>query len=65
MDKLECFTGILEKLEKMLKEKKRFDEAILDVPVPSEFIDPLLSEIMRDPVLLPNSKVHFDPIIFS
>jgi hypothetical protein len=39
----------------MLKEKQRFNEAIISVP--DEFIDPLLGEIMRDPVQLPNSKV--------
>ena len=27
--------------------------------LPEEFIDPLLGEIMRDPVQLPNSKVQF------
>ena len=44
----------------MLKEKQQFDEAIMSEPslIPDEFIDPLLGELIRDPVQLPNSKVY-------
>lgn len=56
-DKLEEFAIMMKKLELMQKEKLLYDEALESGAIPDEFLDPLLGEIMKDPVLLPNSKV--------
>lgn len=56
-DKLEEFALMMKKLEKMLQEKQQYDEALEGGAIPDEYLDPILGEIMKDPVLLPNSKV--------
>jgi hypothetical protein len=42
-------------LEQQLKEN---EEALVDPP--DEFLDPILSTLMRDPVILPSSKISVD-----
>ena len=55
-DKLERFTQVMVKLEQMQSKKKRFQQAMSTIP--EEFLDPILGELIRDPVMLPSSKVQ-------
>lgn len=57
-DEIEAFRTMLDKLIEMRLEQKRTDEALGEIP--EEFQDPLLNEIMIDPVLLPTSNVIVD-----
>jgi len=43
-----------------MQEQKIFDEQLTNIP--NEFIDPILNEIMTDPVLLPASGKIIDRI---
>lgn len=38
--------------------KKEEDEILLDAP--EEFLDPIMSTLMTDPVILPSSKITID-----
>jgi len=56
------FRAVLGKLEGLAKEMKNEDELLSDAP--QEFLDPIMSTIMKDPVMLPESKVVVDrPVI--
>lgn len=43
----------------LVEEKQRINEEALQNP-PDEFLDPILSILMKDPVILPSSKVVVD-----
>uniref|UniRef100_A0A336LVS4 Ubiquitin conjugation factor E4 A n=1 Tax=Culicoides sonorensis TaxID=179676 RepID=A0A336LVS4_CULSO len=47
-----------EKVRKLAKQKKEDEEALVDPP--DEFLDPIMSTLMQDPVILPSSKITVD-----
>ena len=47
-----------EKVRKVEEKQKENDEALVNPP--DEFLDPILSILMRDPVILPSSRVTVD-----
>lgn len=49
---------VAEKVD-MLDKKQRLDQEALSDP-PDEFLDPIMSTLMMDPVILPSSKVTVD-----
>lgn len=49
------FAEKAKRLEMLLKES---EEALVDPP--DEFLDPILSTLMREPVILPSSRVTVD-----
>lgn len=49
---------LAEKVRKIEKQQKENDEALVNPP--DEFLDPILSILMRDPVILPSSRVTVD-----
>lgn len=49
------FANKVRKIEEQLKEN---EEALINPP--DEFLDPILSILMRDPVILPSSRVTVD-----
>lgn len=54
-------TEILEFAEKVRlleKQKKEDEEALVDPP--DEFLDPIMSTLMQDPVILPSSRITVD-----
>lgn len=57
--------GILEDLDQFAKSvkkaanQKREEDEIL-VGIPDEFLDPIMSTVMSDPVILPSSKITVD-----
>eukprot|EP01053_Blabericola_migrator_P006185 Blabericola_migrator_1__6184@NODE_311_length_10068_cov_114_952505_g254_i0_p1_GENE_NODE_311_length_10068_cov_114_952505_g254_i0NODE_311_length_10068_cov_114_952505_g254_i0_p1_ORF_typecomplete_len1131_score253_54Ufd2P_core/PF10408_9/1_9e102Ubox/PF04564_15/8_5e21MH1/PF03165_16/0_46_NODE_311_length_10068_cov_114_952505_g254_i028506242 len=55
-DLLEDFRSLSKALTEKSAESKLFDDLLAD-DVPAEFMDPLMAEIMKDPVLLPSSGV--------
>jgi ubiquitin conjugation factor E4 A len=48
----------------LVEEKRRINEEALQNP-PEEFLDPILSILMTDPVILPSSKVVVDRTTIS
>jgi len=52
------FKAVLGKLEGLANEMKNEDELLSDAP--QKFLDPIMSTIMKDPVMLPESKVIVD-----
>ena len=57
-EEIENFQNMLYRLSKMKIEEKKQEEALGEIP--EEFLDPLMNEIMCDPVLLPTSNVIVD-----
>eukprot|EP01121_Diplochlamys_sp_Union-15-3_P012023 TRINITY_DN3548_c0_g1_i2.p1 TRINITY_DN3548_c0_g1~~TRINITY_DN3548_c0_g1_i2.p1 ORF type:complete len:283 (+),score=33.58 TRINITY_DN3548_c0_g1_i2:221-1069(+) len=57
-DRLAEFVRFVKFVEKKSSEKKVEDQALDDIP--EEFLDPLLSVLMKDPVILPSSKTTID-----
>ena len=53
---------IIDLLEHIHEEKMKQDAASLseELLVPEEFLDPILNVLMKDPVILPDSKVTLD-----
>jgi len=49
------------KLRKFQAEKELLEEDI-GTDIPAEFLDPIMNEIMKDPVMLPSSKIVVDRI---
>lgn len=49
---------LAEKVREIEKRQKENDEALINPP--DEFLDPILSILMRDPVILPSSRVTVD-----
>lgn len=47
-----------EKAKRLEQLQKESEEALTDPP--EEFLDPILSTLMRDPVILPSSKISVD-----
>jgi hypothetical protein len=47
-----------EKVRKIEEQQKENEEALVNPP--DEFLDPILSNLMRDPVILPTSHVTID-----
>lgn len=47
-----------EKVERLGKQQREDQEALSDPP--DEFLDPIMSTLMTDPVILPSSKVIVD-----
>lgn len=54
---LEEFRALTKAITEKYKETKFMDDLMMTDDVPSEYLDPLMAEIMRDPVLLPSSGV--------
>lgn len=46
------------KVKKIEEQQREDDEALTDVP--DEFLDPIMSTLMTDPVILPSSKISVD-----
>jgi len=62
-DDIKRFEGMLQKLLVQLEIKKKEDEFIKEIgDIPEEFLDPLMSEVMKDPVLLPTSGTIIDRV---
>jgi len=58
---IELFENFIVELEKKAKEKIDEDNFMKELQdIPDEFYDPITSDIMKDPVLLPTSKVITD-----
>jgi len=58
---IEPFDAFIVQLEKKAQEKIDEDNFIKELKdIPDEFYDPITSDIMKDPVLLPSSKVIID-----
>ncbi|GAM16890.1 hypothetical protein SAMD00019534_000650 [Acytostelium subglobosum LB1] len=57
-DDLDRFSDLIKKLEKAHQEEEQEEEDLGEVP--DHFLDPIMSTIMRDPVLLPTSKNIID-----
>jgi len=55
---LRRFRSVLERLEKLAVELKNEDDMLIDAP--SKYLDPIMTTIMLDPVMLPESKVVVD-----
>jgi len=54
---------LLIKLRELAEEKKKEEDFIKEIgDIPEEFLDPLMSEIMKDPVLLPTSNTIIDRV---
>lgn len=49
------------KLNKFQAEKELLEEDI-GTDIPPEYLDPIMNEIMNDPVMLPSSKIIVDRI---
>lgn len=47
-----------QKVSRLEKQQKEDQEALTDIP--DEFLDPIMSSLMVDPVILPSSKVTVD-----
>lgn len=47
-----------EKVRKLADQRKIDEEALVDPP--DEFLDPIMSTLMQDPVILPSSKITVD-----
>lgn len=45
-------------VEETANQKREEDEILTDVP--DEFLDPIMSTVMMDPVILPSSKITID-----
>jgi len=60
---IETFAELIKNLEKKAQEKKEEDEFIAEITdIPDEFLDPLMNEVMKDPVLLPTSNTIIDRV---
>ena len=59
-DDIEAFDKLLSKLNQLLASQQATDELLHSPFLPEKFLDPIMSEIMKDPVLLPDSKVVVD-----
>ncbi|KYR02190.1 U box domain-containing protein [Tieghemostelium lacteum] len=55
---LERFNRFIQTLEQVEKEEEQLEEELGDIP--DEFLDPILSTLMTDPVILPASKNTVD-----
>jgi len=55
---LDLFTKFVEDCEKAKKEVMAMEEELGEIP--DEFLDPLMSTLMEDPVILPSSKITVD-----
>lgn len=59
-DDIYAFDRLLNKLNQLLASQQATDELLRSPSLPDRFLDPIMSEIMKDPVLLPDSKVVVD-----
>jgi len=60
-DDMERFQELIRKLEVRAEEKKQEDDFMANLgDIPDEFLDPIMGEIMKDPVLLPSSQMVVD-----
>jgi len=59
---LEDWKSFIKKLEQKVQEKEKADKLFLESvgDIPEEFMDPLVNEVMKDPVMLPSSKMVVD-----
>ncbi|XP_039314359.1 ubiquitin conjugation factor E4 A isoform X1 [Solenopsis invicta] len=55
---LEDLNQFAKNVEKAANQKREEDEVLTDAP--DEFLDPIMSTVMMDPVILPSSKVTID-----
>jgi len=63
IDKFDHMIRVLKEKEQEKKDEDKFISEITDIP--DEFLDPILGEIMRDPVLLPTSNVIVDRLTIT
>ena len=57
------FQEFISKLEVKAQEKKKEDDFMAEITdIPDEFLDPIMGEVMKDPVLLPSSQMVVDRI---
>ena len=60
------FQEFISKLEVQAQEKKKEDAFMAEITdIPDEFLDPIMGEIMKDPVLLPSSQMVVDRITIA
>ncbi|XP_018421672.1 PREDICTED: ubiquitin conjugation factor E4 A [Nanorana parkeri] len=52
------FTNLAEKIKSLADRQQREEETFADAP--DEFLDPIMSTVMSDPVILPSSRVTVD-----
>jgi ubiquitin conjugation factor E4 B len=57
-DVLARFNNFVEHVQQIAQREKSIDDLIEEAP--AEFLDPILSTLMRDPVILPSSRVTVD-----
>lgn len=50
--------SVAEKVNKLAEQQKQEDEILAEVP--DEYLDPIMSTLMTDPVLLPSSRQIVD-----
>ncbi|KAM4015855.1 ubiquitin conjugation factor E4 A isoform 1-T3 [Anomaloglossus baeobatrachus] len=53
-----AFTNMAEKIKSLADQQQREEETYADAP--DEFLDPIMSTVMSDPVILPSSRVTVD-----
>lgn len=53
-----AFTNLAEKIKSLADRQQREEETFADAP--DEFLDPIMSTVMSDPVILPSSRVTVD-----
>jgi len=59
-DMLRAFEDLTTKLQDAGMEQKELEEILDSLDIPDEFLDPVMSELMTDPVMLPSSKKIMD-----
>lgn len=62
-DELSQLSAALNKVKSMTENIQSSDEKLGDIP--TEFLDPILSTLMRDPVILPDSKQRIERSVIS
>ncbi|KAF7458615.1 U-box domain-containing protein [Cryptosporidium felis] len=61
-NKLDSFNTLIKYIQKELEENEsgQYSNKLDEVEIPEEFLDPIMQEIMQDPVLLPTSSKIMD-----
>jgi len=62
-ERLNAFAQVVEDLQVISSSVQSIDELLADAP--DHFLDPLVSSIMRDPVILPGSKITIDRSVIT
>ena len=65
-EEIKRFELMINKIDKELLERQKEEDFIKEIgDIPDEFLDPLMNEVMTDPVLLPTSGTIIDRVTIS